>query len=58
MKGYDWQRKPELTDAVSTFNLSAWINELKSANEEFNTKYLSRTQEYGDANPETIKLKR
>ncbi|UPQ74928.1 DUF6261 family protein [Chryseobacterium nepalense] len=54
----DWQSKPELTDAVSTFNLSAWVNELKTVNEEFNTKYLSRTQEYGDANPETIKLKR
>ena len=32
--------------------------ELKAANEEFNTKYLSRTQEYGDASPETIKLTR
>ena len=53
----DWQNKPELTDAVSSFNLSAWIKELKTVNEEFNTKYLSSTQEYGDANPETIKLK-
>ncbi|RZJ38093.1 MAG: hypothetical protein EOO18_04220 [Chryseobacterium sp.] len=34
------------------------MNELKTANEEFNTKYLSRTQEYGDASPETIKTKR
>lgn len=54
----DWENKPELIDAISSFNLSLWVNELKTANEEFNTKYLSRTQEYGDANPETIKLKR
>lgn len=54
----DWENKPELIDAISFFNLSPWVNELKTANEEFNTKYLSRTQEYGDANPETIKLKR
>lgn len=54
----DWENKPELIDAISSFNLSPWVNELKTANEEFNTKYLSRTQEYGDASPETIKLKR
>ncbi|MGO4710924.1 DUF6261 family protein, partial [Chryseobacterium sp. 2TAF14] len=54
----DWENKPELISAITAFNLTAWVNELKTANEEFNTKYLSRTQEYGDANPETIKLKR
>ncbi|MGI9652446.1 DUF6261 family protein [Chryseobacterium sp. RLHN22] len=54
----DWENKPELIDAISSFNLSPWVNELKNANDEFNTKYLSRTQEYGDASPETIKLKR
>lgn len=54
----DWENKPELIDAISAFNLSPWVNELKTANEDFNTKYLSRTQEYGDASPETIKLKR
>ncbi|MEC3877787.1 DUF6261 family protein, partial [Chryseobacterium salviniae] len=32
--------------------------EMKTANDLFNTTYLSRTQEYGDANPETIKSKR
>lgn len=31
---------------------------MKATNDEFNTEYLLRTQEYGDANPETIKLKR
>ena len=54
----DWENKPELADAITSFNLSSWVNELKTANEEFNTKYLSRTQEYGDASPETIKTKR
>lgn len=54
----DWENKPELTDAITSFNLNSWVNELKTANEEFNTKYLSRTQEYGDASPETIKTKR
>lgn len=54
----DWENKPELIDAVASFNLSAWVNEMKAANDLFNTKYLSRTQEYGDANPETIKSKR
>ncbi|SDM29235.1 DUF6261 family protein [Chryseobacterium taihuense] len=54
----DWENKPELAAAVTSFSLNGWIAELKAANEEFNTQYLSRTQEYGDASPETIKLKR
>lgn len=54
----DWENKPELIDAISAFNLLPWVTELKTSNEDFNTKYLSRTQEYGDASPETIKLKR
>lgn len=54
----DWESKPELTNALMAFNLLSWVNEMKAANEEFNIKYLSRTQEYGDASPETIKLKR
>ena len=54
----DWENKPELTNAVATFNLSAWINEMKTANDLFNTAYLSRTQEYGDASTEAIKSKR
>lgn len=54
----DWENKPELINAIAEFGLIEWVTELKTANEEFNTKYLSRTQEYGDASPETIKLKR
>ena len=54
----DWEEKAELQDAVSSFSLTSWVNELKHTNNDFNTEYLSRTQEYGDANPETIKSKR
>ena len=54
----DWETKPDLAEAITSFNISAWVNELKTANDAFNTKYLSRTQEYGDANPVTIKNKR
>lgn len=54
----DWENKPELADAIILFDLSSWVNEMKAANDEFNTQYLLRTQEYGDASPETIKLKR
>ena len=54
----DWENKPDLADAITSFNLTSWVNELKTANEEFNTQYLLRTQEYGDASPETIKSKR
>ncbi|KQT23981.1 hypothetical protein ASG22_08125 [Chryseobacterium sp. Leaf405] len=54
----DWENKPDLTIAVADFDLSGWVAELKNANDQFNSKYLSRTQEYGDASPETIKLKR
>ena len=54
----DWETKPNFIDAITSFNLSSWITELKNANIQFNEKYISRTQEYGDANPETIKTKR
>jgi len=54
----DWENKPDLTIAVADFDLSGWVAELKNANDQFNSKYLARTQEYGDASPETIKLKR
>ena len=54
----DWGEKTDLIDAVTSFSLNTWVNELSDANTQFNTEYLSRTQEYGDANPETIKSKR
>ena len=54
----DFSDKPELAAAVTAFSLQPWIDELATANTLFNTEYLSRTQEYGDANPDTIKSKR
>ncbi|KQR93717.1 hypothetical protein ASG01_07570 [Chryseobacterium sp. Leaf180] len=54
----DFAGKPELAAAVTALNLQSWIDELQDANTLFGTEYLSRTQEYGDANPETIKSKR
>ena len=54
----DWENKTELEAAVGGVNLTAWVRELKTANDAFNEQYLLRTQEYGDANPETIRTKR
>lgn len=54
----DFEDKPELAAAVAAFTLQPWIDELTEANTLFNTEYLNRTQEYGDANPDTIKSKR
>lgn len=41
----DWENKPELTSAVGTLNLGSWITQLKTANQNFNQKYLIRSQE-------------
>lgn len=54
----DFEDQPELATAVTAFSLQPWIDELADANTQFNTEYLARTQEYGDANPDTIKSKR
>lgn len=54
----DWTTKPELIDAVMYLNLASWLNEMNDANTQFNDQFLARTQEYGNANPETIKSKR
>ncbi len=54
----DWETKPELVAALTTLNLISWRDHLKTVNNNFNTKYIERTQEYGAASPETIKLKR
>lgn len=54
----DWETKPELTAALVTLGLTGWKDELKTANQTFDKKYLERTQEYGAASPETLKSKR
>jgi len=54
----DWENNPELADAVKTIRLEDWILEMKNLNTQFNGVYLNRTQEYGDATPETLFNKR
>ncbi|NEW81484.1 MAG: hypothetical protein GZ094_03855 [Mariniphaga sp.] len=54
----DWETKPELTAAITLLGLTAWVAELKAANQLFEQKYLERTEEYGAANPDTLKSKR
>lgn len=54
----DWETKPELAAAITLLGLAAWVAELKTANQLFEQKYLERTEEYGAANPDTLKSKR
>lgn len=54
----DWETKSELTAAITKLVLSTWVAELKAANLLYEQKYFERTQEYGAANPETLKQKR
>lgn len=54
----DWEIKPELKAAVTKLGITAWVAELKTANNLFQQKFLERTQEYGAASPETLKAKR
>ena len=54
----DWETKPELAAAVEMLGLYAWVTELKTANQLFEQKYIERTEEYGAANPDTLKSKR
>ena len=54
----DWENKPELAQAIDILNLKSWKEELQAINTEFGTRYLDRTQDYGNATPETLKLKR
>ena len=54
----DWETKPELIAAIIMLGLAGWLAELKTANQLFAQKYIQRTQEYGAANPDTLKAKR
>ncbi len=54
----DWEAKPELAAAIVKLRLGNWVEELVTANQLFDQKYIERTQEYGAANPDTLKVKR
>ena len=54
----DWESKPALTAALTELGLAAWVAHLKEVNQVFDQKFLERTQEYGAASPDTLRLKR
>lgn len=54
----DWESKPDLAAAVITLHLTDWLTHMKIINDKFTAKYIERTQEYGSASPENLKLKR
>lgn len=54
----DWETKPELAGALALLGIEDWKDELKTANQVFDQKYLERVKEYGAANPDTLKEKR
>gem|GEM_PF-4704996 len=54
----EWLSQNDLTEAMTALGLTAWLEEMQTANREFNKVYLARTAEYGNANPATIKSKR
>jgi Family of unknown function (DUF6261) len=54
----DLTTKPNLVAAVDELGFAPWVDELKTANDLLNQKYIDRTVELGAANPNTIKDKR
>lgn len=54
----DWEIKTDLKAAVTKLGITAWVAELKTANNLYQQKFVARTQEYGAANPETLRAKR
>lgn len=54
----NWESKPELTSALVLLGLTEWKNELKSANQAFDRKYLERIDEVGEDTTDTLKEKR
>jgi hypothetical protein len=54
----DWETKPELIDPLATLALVAWKDELKTANQLFNERYIARTQDMASASADNVKTKR
>lgn len=54
----DWEENGTLEQALASLHLTRWKDYLKEKNTQFSKKYIDRTQEYGQASPENIKLKR
>jgi len=54
----DWKNKPELQEAVVALNLSSWLAELETANNDFNLAYMKRNEELATAPAEKLKALR
>lgn len=54
----DWTLRPPLAQAVGVLQLAPWLQQLNDVNNQFNARYLARTQELGAASADTIKAKR
>ncbi len=54
----DWETKPELINALATLGLTTWKDELKTANQLFNDRYIARTQDMATASVDNVKTKR
>lgn len=44
----DFETKTEVASALGLLNLNDWVAELRAANEEFNTVFLSRNTEFAE----------
>ncbi len=44
----DFETKPEVANAINQLNINNWVEELKTANNEFNTMYLIRNTELAE----------
>lgn len=51
----DFNTQPSLVAAVKELGLAAWLNELKTANDNLALLYIQRTKQLGDENPNNIK---
>jgi Family of unknown function (DUF6261) len=54
----DWETKPELANALATLGITSWKDELKTANQLFNDRYIARTQDMATASVDNVKTKR
>ena len=50
----DWDNTPELQDALKTFRLQPWAEELRTSNKLFNKLFMERNAEFGGKLSETM----
>lgn len=54
----NWETKPELTSALALLGLTEWKDELNSANQSFDHKYLERIEDIGAETTDILSEKR